>query len=46
MKFVRFLKLINKKVEKYNKMVHTNPFDAPLRNYTIVWVEQKFPLKE
>ena len=39
MKFVKFLKLINKKIDKYNRIAHTNPFETPLKNYTIVWVE-------
>ena len=48
MKFVRFLKLISKKIEKYDRLVHTNPFENPLRHYTIVWVEDKlddYPLR-
>lgn len=43
MKFVKFLKLINKKINKYDKMTHTNPFEHPLHNYTVVWVEEKAP---
>ncbi len=39
MKFVKFLKLINKKIDKYNRIVQTNPFTIPRRQYTIVWVE-------
>ena len=39
MKFVKFLKLINKKVNKYDKIAHTNPFEFPLKHYTIVWIE-------
>jgi len=39
MKFVKFLQLINKKVEKYDRLAHTNPFNFPRQNYTIVWVE-------
>lgn len=49
MKFVKFLKLLNKKVDKYDKLTHTNPFSYPLRNYTIVWVEdtdKSFPLRD
>ena len=48
MKFVKFLKLINKKIDKYDRLAHTNPFTLGLHNYTIVWVEDKepFPLKE
>ncbi len=38
MKFVKFLKLINKKIEKYDKLAQTNPFMIP-RNITVVWVE-------
>lgn len=46
MKFVKFLKLLNKKIEKYNAAT-TNPFDAA-RNWTIVWVENSssYPQKE
>jgi len=40
MKFVKFLKLINKKVEKYDKLTQTNPFAIP-RHMTIVWVEEQ-----
>ena len=39
MKFVKFLKLINKKIDKYDRLAHTNPFELARRNYTIVWIE-------
>lgn len=48
MKFVKFLKILNKKIEKYDRLTHTNPFKTPLRHYTIVWVEEKlndYPLR-
>ena len=38
MKFVKFLKILNKKINKYDKLVQTNPFALP-RNITVVWVE-------
>ena len=41
MKFVKFLNLLNKKIEKYNKTV-SNPFDMA-RNITIVWVDDYYP---
>lgn len=40
MKFVKFLNLLNKKIEKYNNTV-SNPFDMA-RNITIVWVEDSY----
>ena len=46
--FVKFLKILNKKVDKYDKLAHTNPFEVPLKHYTIVWVEEKidnYPLR-
>ena len=49
MKFVKFLKLLNKKITKYDKLAHTNPFNFPLKSYTIVWVEnndKSFPLRD
>ncbi|MCR5266189.1 MAG: hypothetical protein K6E29_06305 [Cyanobacteria bacterium RUI128] len=49
MKLVKLLKFLNKKVEKYDKLAHTNPFTIPRHNYTIVWVEnieKDFPLKD
>ena len=49
MKFVKFLKLLNKKVEKYDRLAHTNPFTMPMKNYTIVWIEdsdKSFPLRD
>jgi hypothetical protein len=42
MKFIKFLKLLNKKIEKYNKHYTTNPFEHPLKHYTIVWVEDSY----
>lgn len=41
MKFVKFLNLLNKKIEKYNNTV-SNPFDMA-RNITIVWVDDYYP---
>lgn len=41
MKFVKFLKLLNKKVDKYNNTV-SNPFDMA-RNITIVWIDDYYP---
>ena len=41
MKFVKFLKLLNKKIKKYEKLAQTNPFTLP-RHITVVWVED-FP---
>jgi len=50
MKFVKFLKLINSKVNKYDRLFHTNPFVGHKYNITVVWTEDKgfgneFPLK-
>lgn len=42
MKFVKFLNLLNKKIDKYNSVV-SNPFDMA-RNITIVWVEDVQPI--
>ena len=42
MKFVKFLKLINKKIEKYDKLAQTNPITIP-RNITVVCVEDYNP---
>lgn len=41
MKFIKFLNLLNKKIDKYNSNV-SNPFDMA-RNITIVWVEDSYP---
>ena len=41
MKFVKFLNLLNRKIDKYNSNV-SNPFDMA-RNITIVWVEDSHP---
>ena len=41
MKFVKFLKLLNTKIKKYDKLAQTNPFTLP-RHITVVWVED-FP---
>ena len=49
MKFVKFLKLLNKKIDKYDRLTHTNPFNIPRHNYTIVWIDdipKDFPLKD
>ena len=42
MKFVKFLNLLNKKIDKYNSVV-SNSFDMA-RNITIVWVEDVQPI--
>lgn len=41
MKFVKFLKLLNSKITKYDNIAHTNPFELPRKQYTIIWVENK-----
>jgi len=40
MKLVKFLKLINNKIDKYEKMTQTNPFVVK-RPITLIWVEKK-----
>jgi len=51
MKFIKFLKLLNKKINKYDNFTHTNPFTIPRYQYTVVWVENNintglFPLDD
>ena len=40
MKFAKFFKILNKKIEKYDKMT-SNPFVRPNSPITLVWVEDE-----
>ena len=40
MKISSFFKILNKKIEKYNKMA-TNPFTIP-QPITLVWVDNEY----
>lgn len=52
MKFIKLLKSLNRKIDRYDTLSHTNPFTIPRYHYTIVWVEDKvkdnnfFPLND
>ena len=51
MKFVKFLKLLNNKINKYDKYLHSNPFKTPRYHFTVVWIDDwgrnnDFPLND
>ena len=39
MKISSFFKILNKKIEKYEKMVSSNPFNIP-QPIVLIWVEE------
>ena len=45
MKIKGFLKLLNRKINKYDKAA-SNPFEATPLTITLVWVENETPEKE
>ena len=46
MEIINFFKTLNKKINKFDKIVSkTNPFSMPTQ-ITLIWVDEEYPIKE
>ena len=45
MKAVNFFKLLNQKINKYDKLA-SNPFESKPIKITLIWVEEEAPKKD